>query len=169
MTSDWPWRQFLKILWKIWGGSKNANFFENFGVIICFPFLHFFGKNADQNRKQTKVRFLYARWRDKGATHTRQCAGLAWRGVSSCWRQFRHRALFFWVCVSDCSWAGTGLNPTINSQKWSKNIFFQKCPKSISLDSGHLDKPFGPLIFQVFQYFGYVFPGRSEAVFSGRQ
>jgi len=25
-------------------------------------------------------------------------------------------------------------------------MFFQKCPKSISLDSGHLDKPYGPLI-----------------------
>ena len=29
----------------------------------------------------------------------------------------------------------------------------RKCPKSISLDSGHLDKPFGPLIFKIFQYF----------------
>ena len=28
----------------------------------------------------------------------------------------------------------------------------KKCPKSISLDSGHLDKPFGPLIFSFFQY-----------------
>ena len=34
-----------------------------------------------------------------------------------------------------------------------EKYFSQKCPKSISLDSGHLDKPFGPLIFNFFQYF----------------
>ena len=38
------------------------------------------------------------------------------------------------------------------SQKRSKKYVPQKCPKSISLDSGHLDKPFGPLIFIFFQY-----------------
>ena len=40
------------------------------------------------------------------------------------------------------------------SKKWSKKYRekkIQKCSKSISLDSGHLDKPFGPLIFHFFQ------------------
>ena len=36
---------------------------------------------------------------------------------------------------------------TVEKKKVSR-----KCPKSISLDSGLLDKPFGPLIFQSFQY-----------------
>ena len=51
------------------------------------------------------------------------------------------------------------------SKKWSKNIFSQKCPKSISLDSGHLDKPFGPLIFQFFQYFLNFFGDRFFGLF----
>ena len=38
-------------------------------------------------------------------------------------------------------------------QKLVETYFSQQCPKSISLDSGHLDKPFGPLIFNFFQYF----------------
>ena len=37
-------------------------------------------------------------------------------------------------------------------QKMIETYFSQKCPKSISLDSGHLDKPFGPLIFKFYQY-----------------
>ena len=35
-------------------------------------------------------------------------------------------------------------------RKIVEKYFSQKCPKSISLDSGHLDKPFGPLIFILF-------------------
>ena len=44
--------------------------------------------------------------------------------------------------------------------KFKKNVetyFPQKCPKSISLDSGHLDKQFGLLISYFFQYFQIVF------------
>ena len=37
-------------------------------------------------------------------------------------------------------------------EKNVKTYFPQKDPKSISLDSGHLDKPLGPLISQFFQY-----------------
>ena len=38
-------------------------------------------------------------------------------------------------------------------EKSAKTYFARKCAKSISMDSGHLDKPFGPLIFQFVQHF----------------
>ena len=42
-------------------------------------------------------------------------------------------------------------------EKLSKTIFPQKGPKSISMDSGRLDKPFGPLIFKFFKYVWAIF------------
>ena len=41
------------------------------------------------------------------------------------------------------------------AQQNVEKYFPPKRPKSMSLDSGHLDKPFGPLIFKFFQYFYY--------------
>ena len=43
------------------------------------------------------------------------------------------------------------------AQKMAEQYFSRKCPKSISLDSGHLDKPFGPLISKLSQYFRHFF------------
>ncbi len=37
-------------------------------------------------------------------------------------------------------------------KKSVETYFSRKCPKSISLDSGHLDQPFGPLSFNFSQY-----------------
>ena len=51
-------------------------------------------------------------------------------------------------------------NPGRNNQNAPKLIekyVSRKCPKSISLHSGHLDKPFGPLIFQFSPYFKAFF------------
>ena len=52
-------------------------------------------------------------------------------------------------------------------RKIVEKYFSQKCPKSISLDSGHLDKPFGPLIFNFSQYFLIFFLIDFLAYFSG--
>ena len=44
------------------------------------------------------------------------------------------------------------------AQKMVETYVSRKCPKSISLDSGHLDKQFGPLIFYGFPIFLIFFP-----------
>merc|ERR1712138_327844 len=44
-----------------------------------------------------------------------------------------------------------------NHRNIVEKYFPRKGPKSISLDSGHLDRPFGPLIFQFFKYVWTLF------------
>ena len=53
-----------------------------------------------------------------------------------------------------------------NFQKNGEFFFPPKCPKSISLDSGHLEKPFGPLIFQFFPCYWAMFFDRFFAIFA---
>ena len=51
------------------------------------------------------------------------------------------------------------------TQQIVEQYFSQKCPGTSSLDSGHLDKPFGPLISNFFQYFWPIFLGRFFGLF----
>ena len=89
-----------------WGGLVRIG--KDFGLPMGLPFLHFCSKNEGPERKIKKSIFSIhgggqGRARNVSFRNvfrtgledwlTRQCVGIDWRGVSTCLRPPRHRAL----------------------------------------------------------------------------